>query len=471
MSDPAIILNGISKCYDRFITPADRMVHLLFPKWRNADKFWALQDINLEVPVGQTVGIIGRNGSGKSTLLQIVAGTMAPTDGQLSVNGRVSALLELGSGFNPEFTGRQNVFFNGRLLGLTFEEVQERFDEIAGFADIGDFLEYPVKTYSSGMSVRLAFSVAISVNPKILIVDEALAVGDARFQQKCMARIKRLRDSGVSILFVSHDSDAIKRLCDYGVVLEKGRVVNRGNPVHMANWYLSLITADFDLEKQKEMEQAGMERETDYGPSEEDALSSVDALDFDEAELDKPEGSASASAQFELRDSENDFKYLRHGDGSARVVKVICRNSRGQATDHVLLGETIALDVVIEFLADVETHIIGLYLRDRLGTDIVGLNTYQEKVTIPQVKAGERIMYRFSFRLDARPGVYGITTGVAYSQFETRYMDWIENVGILRVSDPDPVRMVFGAYLPAIRKVSMKRLGVIASADSLQAMR
>ncbi|HXR76307.1 MAG TPA: ABC transporter ATP-binding protein [Bryobacteraceae bacterium] len=470
MSDPAIILNGISKCYDRFITPADRMVHLLFPKWRNADKFWALQDINLEVPVGQTVGIIGRNGSGKSTLLQIVAGTMAPTCGQLSVNGRVSALLELGSGFNPEFTGRQNVFFNGRLLGLTFEEVQQRFDEIAGFADIGDFLEYPVKTYSSGMSVRLAFSVAISVNPKILIVDEALAVGDARFQQKCMARIKRLRDSGVSILFVSHDSDAIKRLCDYGVVLEKGRVVNRGNPVHMANWYLSLITANFDLEKQKEMEMAGLERDTDYGELEQDALSPDDASDFDDAEFDD-EDAASAAVQFEIRDSENEFRYLRHGDGSARIVKVVFRNSHGQATDHVLLGETVSLDVVIEFLADVETHIVGFYLRDRLGTDIIGLNTYQEKLSVPQVKAGERFLYRFSFRLDVRAGVYGITTGVAYSQFETRYMDWIENVGVLRISDPDPARMVFGAYLPAVRKASFKRLGAVAEADSLQITR
>lgn len=470
MSDPAIILNGISKCYDRFITPADRMVHLLFPKWRNADKFWALQDINLEVPAGQTVGIIGRNGSGKSTLLQIVAGTMAPTCGQLKVSGRVSALLELGSGFNPEFTGRQNVFFNGRLLGLTFEEVQERFDEIAGFADIGDFLDYPVKTYSSGMSVRLAFSVAISVNPKILIVDEALAVGDARFQQKCMARIKRLRDSGVSILFVSHDSEAIKRLCDYGVVLEKGRVVNRGNPVHMANWYLSLITANFDLEKQKEMEQAGLERDTYHGDSEEEELSLTEAQLFDDAELDEPEDVAEAPAQFEIRDSENEFRYLRHGDGSARIVKVIFRNSRGQATDNVLLGENVSIDIIIEFLADVETHIVGFYLRDRLGTDIIGLNTYQEKVTVPQVKAGERLIYRFSFRLDVRPGVYGITTGVAYNQFETNYMDWIENVGVLRILDPDPSRMVFGAYLPAVRKASFRRLGAATAANSLQAI-
>jgi lipopolysaccharide transport system ATP-binding protein len=471
MSDPAIVLNGISKCYDRFITPADRMVHLLFPRWRNADKFWALQDINLEVPVGQTVGIIGRNGSGKSTLLQIVAGTMAPTSGQLKVNGRVSALLELGSGFNPEFTGRQNVFFNGRLLGLTFEEVQERFDEIAGFADIGDFLEYPVKTYSSGMSVRLAFSVAISVNPKILIVDEALAVGDARFQQKCMARIKRLRDSGVSILFVSHDSDAIKRLCDYGIVLEKGHVVNRGNPVHMANWYLSLITANFDLEKQKEMEKAGLELEAGYGETDPDALALDDDSKLPDTEVNQSEDAADSAAEFEIQPSENEFRYLRHGDGSARVVKVVFRNSHGDATDHILLGEMGSLDVVIEFLSDVETHIVGFYLRDRLGTDIVGLNTYQEKLTAPQVKAGERLLYRFSLRLDIRPGVYGITTGVAYSQFETRFMDWIENVGVLRVTDPDPARMVFGAYLPAVRKASFKRLGAAAEADALQPTR
>ncbi len=196
----AISLRGVSKCFKRYDRPVDRLKELLIPGKSRAQEFWALRDIDLDVPKGQTLGIVGRNGSGKSTLLQIIAGTLTPTTGMVQVNGRVSALLELGSGFNPEFTGRQNVFFNGQLLGLTKGEVEERFDEIAGFADIGDFIDQPVKTYSSGMFVRLAFAVAVHVDPEVLIVDEALAVGDGVFVHKCMARIKSFRDEGGTIL-------------------------------------------------------------------------------------------------------------------------------------------------------------------------------------------------------------------------------------------------------------------------------
>ena len=200
-------------------------------------QFWALQDIDLKIPRGQTVGIIGRNGSGKSTLLQIIAGTLTPTTGEVWVKGRVSALLELGSGFNPEFTGRQNVFFNGQLLGLTQREIEEKFDEIAGFADIGDFLDEPVKTYSSGMFVRLAFAVAINVDPEILIVDEALSVGDGVFVHRCMAKIKEFQDTNGTILFVSHDTGAVNRLCSSCIWINDGQVVEQGNPVEVSKSY------------------------------------------------------------------------------------------------------------------------------------------------------------------------------------------------------------------------------------------
>lgn len=479
MDEPVILLRNISKCYDLFKAPSDRLRHLLFPKWSKVGKFWALRNIDLEVGSGATVGIIGRNGSGKSTLLQIVAGTMTPTTGTLQKTGRVSALLELGSGFNPEFTGRQNVFFNGRLLGLTQREIEDRFDQIAGFADIGEFLNYPVKTYSSGMVVRLAFSVAISVNPQILIVDEALAVGDARFQQKCMGRIKRLRDSGVSILFVSHDSEAVKRLCDHAVVLERGEIVNQGSPVHMANWYLSLMSVNFDLEKQQAVEKAAMERhsfvEQDDVDEEEPAagedlpgpqgggLSStaVHGALFHTSEVAVEEDPELSAAGFG-----DDFRYYRHGDGAARIIKVVIYDSKGQPTDTVSLGETMSIQVYVDFLSDQEEHVLGISLRDRLGTDIIDLNTYQEKVHIPPVHAGERCVYQFAFRIDTRPGVYGLTVGLAYTQFEMRYLDWIENIKILRVTDPEPARIVFGVYLPQLRRILFKNAGRAALAGS-----
>jgi lipopolysaccharide transport system ATP-binding protein len=479
MDEPVILLRNISKCYDLFKTPSDRLRHLLFPKWSNVGKFWALKNIDLEVGSGATVGIIGRNGSGKSTLLQIVAGTMTPTTGTIQKIGRVSALLELGSGFNPEFTGRQNVFFNGRLLGLTQEEIEDRFDQIAGFADIGEFLNYPVKTYSSGMVIRLAFSVAISVNPQILIVDEALAVGDARFQQKCMGRIKRLRDSGVSILFVSHDSEAVKRLCDHAVVLERGQIVNQGNPVHMANWYLALMSVNFDLEKQQEIELAAMERRSFVEQDDVEAEEPAQEESMPQPERDVLSSTAVHNALFHRSEAVveedpelsaagfgDDFRYYRHGDGAARVIKVIIYGGKGEPTDTVSLGETMSIQVYVDFLSDQEEHVLGVSLRDRLGTDIIDLNTYQEKVPIPPVHTGERCVYQFTFRIDVRPGVYGLTVGLAYTQFEMRYFDWIENIKILRVTDPEPARIVFGVYLPQIRKVLFKNAGKAALAGS-----
>ena len=199
MSELAICLKNVSKCFKRYARPVNRLKDLLLPGKSRADEFWALRNINLEVPKGQTLGIVGRNGSGKSTLLQIIVKTLTPTTGEVEVKGRVSALLELGSGFNPEFTGRQNVFFNGQLLGLSQKDIEAKFDRIAAFADIGDFIEQPIKTYSSGMFVRLAFAVATSVEPDILVVDEALSVGDEAFQRKCFARIHTIQERGGTI--------------------------------------------------------------------------------------------------------------------------------------------------------------------------------------------------------------------------------------------------------------------------------
>ncbi|MBF4990620.1 ABC transporter ATP-binding protein [Methylophilus sp. QUAN] len=252
MNNIAIRVGNLSKCYHIYDRPQDRLKQLVIPKLRSLigrnsgdyfREFWALNDVSFEVGSGETVGIIGRNGSGKSTLLQMICGTLEPTSGAVETRGRVAALLELGAGFNPEFTGRENVYMNATVLGLTQEEIQSRFEEIAAFADIGDFIEQPVKHYSSGMYARLAFAVAINVDPSILIVDEALAVGDEPFQRKCFARIEEIKRNGGTILFVSHSTSAIVELCDRAVLLYAGEMLFTGEPKKAIAWYQKLMNA------------------------------------------------------------------------------------------------------------------------------------------------------------------------------------------------------------------------------------
>jgi ABC-type polysaccharide/polyol phosphate transport system ATPase subunit len=245
-NDIAIRVSNLSKCYQIYDTPRDRLKQFIMPRIRRVAgkqqkqyfrEFWALKDVSFEVKKGETVGIIGRNGSGKSTLLQMICGTLTPTTGSIQTNGRVAALLELGSGFNPEFTGRENVYMNAAVLGLSKEEVDARFNDIAVFADIGDFIEQPVKTYSSGMMVRLAFAVAIHVEPDILIVDEALAVGDIVFQMKCLDKMEKIRSCGTTILFVSHSLEQVKRFCTSAVWLEHGKVQRIGESNYVSDQY------------------------------------------------------------------------------------------------------------------------------------------------------------------------------------------------------------------------------------------
>ncbi len=242
----AIQVENVSKCFEMYKTPADRLKQMLYPKLLNNkkiyyDEFWALRDINFEVERGQTVGIMGQNGSGKSTLLQIITGTLSPTTGNVNVNGRVAALLELGSGFNPDFSGIENVYLNAALLGLSREATDKKLDEILAFADIGTHVEQPVRTYSSGMMLRLAFAVQAAVDTEILIIDEALAVGDARFQLKCFRRLQEMKDSGVTILFVSHATELVRSFCEKGIFLDKGQIKYIGDANTATIQYLSLL--------------------------------------------------------------------------------------------------------------------------------------------------------------------------------------------------------------------------------------
>lgn len=246
----AIKVNNLSKCYEIYSTPRDRLKQFVLPRLQHLTlqpckqyfiEFWALRDVSFEIKKGETVGIVGRNGSGKSTLLQLICGTLHPTGGTIETKGRIAALLELGSGFNPEFTGRENIYLNGTVFGLSKKEIDERFDDICAFADIGEFIEQPIKTYSSGMFVRLAFSIQANIDPEILIVDEALAVGDAYFVHRCMLRIKELQKSGTTILFVSHDGDLVRNICSRAIWLVDGSIKDQGNPSKVVDAYLSYL--------------------------------------------------------------------------------------------------------------------------------------------------------------------------------------------------------------------------------------
>lgn len=444
-ADLLVDVRGLGKSYRVYARPQDRLKQFLSPNRQHYRDFWALKDVSLQLRRGETIGVIGRNGSGKSTLLQVICGTLQPTEGEVRVRGRVSALLELGAGFNPDYTGRENVRLYASVLGLSPAEIAERMPQIIEFAEIGDFLDMPVKTYSSGMFVRLAFSVAINVDPDILVVDEALAVGDGRFQHRCMARIRAMQESGVAILYVSHDTEGVKRLCNEVLVLQDGQVVKRGKPLEVSNWYVALMTVGYDLGRL-----AGLETERAVqvlGQVEGRAGGSVAAS-----------GPAARSIDVELPE----FGYFRHGDGAAEIVGAGLYDAQGGQTTSVAIGDEARIEFDVRFGTDQPEYVVGLYVTDRLGTHVVGINSYQEKVTFPAAKAGQLLRYSFKIPIELRPGFYSLSVSIAYNQFDAVWMDNIDNIIIFRVVDPDPARTVFGVYLPAKREVSMQPLQAAA---------
>jgi lipopolysaccharide transport system ATP-binding protein len=397
MSEIAISLKNVSKCYKRYSHPVDRLKELLLPNKNHADIFWALQEINLKVAEGETLGIIGQNGSGKSTLLQIIAGTLTPTTGEIGVNGRVSALLELGSGFNPEFTGRQNVFFNGQILGLSREEVEAKFDDIAAFAEIGDFLDRPVKTYSSGMAVRLAFAVVANTEPKILIVDEALAVGDAKFQARCMKRIRRLKEQGVTILFVSHDSSTVKMLCQRAVLLNHGKVLEVGNPKDVVNRYIALLSSDTTS--------------VDVGVEE--------VTNANRDEFISPE--------------QESFMH-RHGNKLAILNDVkITSDDGSQVKTKLETGSVFNIVVSLEVKGELSDLVIGISIRNLMGVVIYGTNTQLMNVKLPQLNKGQQVTATFRIPCCLNKGTYTVTVGI-HSEEGLSY-DWIDELVVFEVNN------------------------------------
>jgi ABC-type polysaccharide/polyol phosphate transport system ATPase subunit len=395
---PAIRVEHLSKKYQIYRSPADKLREVLrlcrAPLHR---EFWALRDVSFGVESGHTLGVIGRNGSGKSTLLQILAGIMRQTRGDCRVQGKVAALLELGSGFNPEFTGRENVFMNGAILGLDTRTMQQRFDEIASFAEIGDFMEEPVKTYSSGMFMRLAFAVAVNVDPDILLVDEALAVGDLVFQHRCMHRMNQLRASGKTIVLVTHDLGAVTKFCDRALLLDHGALLEDGAPELVVQKYRALV----------------FERERRYK-----AFDGVRAADHQSLE---------ATDRCIAQNIPNvDHRF---GSGEASVVGVELLDAEGRPTREVFGGERVTVRVSARFNRDVENPIIGYTLRDRLGVEISACNTSFAGQSLPPARKDAIVTSDFAVTLpEMAPSSYSISPAVAKGDIAHHDMcDWIDN--------------------------------------------
>ncbi len=402
-SDLALKTEGLSKCYHIYQKPRDRLFQMLTRgRKRYFREFWALKDISIGIQRGETVGIIGRNGSGKSTLLQLICGTLNPSEGEIQVNGRVAALLELGAGFNPEFSGRENVFMAGALYGLTSTQLAARFDKILQFADIGEFIDQPVKTYSSGMYVRLAFAVIAHVDAEILIIDEALAVGDAFFTQKCMRFLRSFMTSG-TVLFVSHDTNAVVSLCTRALWLDKGRLLAFGDSKTLCEQYLEAIYSErHGSENKVPREQSGRIAA---------ALNSEQKVPRDQrADFVNTSTLRNDLEIFQFHPTAKSF-----GLGGATFENAFFCDDDGAQFVWVVGGENVCLNIAVRCLVAMAHPIVGFLVRDRLGQNLFGDNTFLTTMQRPvETQAGERLVASFRFRMPILPaGDYSITVAVA----------------------------------------------------------
>lgn len=380
--------HNISKCYRLYKRPADRIREMLsFGSKTYHTDFWALKGINLEINSGETFGIVGPNGGGKSTLLQLLCGILEPTTGRVVKRGRVAALLELGAGFNPEFSGRENIYINGEIMGLSRGQIDAAMPEIERFAGIGEFIERPVKTYSSGMHVRLAFSAAIHVEPEILIVDEALAVGDAVFANRCVAKFAELKARGVTVVFVSHDLGLVKQICDRAVFLLDGEMVQEGSPTDVINRYVGTV-----LERQK-------------------------------AFIKESESAA------HLRPSH------RHGDRLGEIVDVEILNSAAQPIRALASGDEITVRVRSRFHSSQTDPMIGILIRTRTGLDVFGTNTKIEGKPLGACNAGDEVQVEFTFDCNLTGQEYTLTVATQHPDGHSH--DWLDDAISFRVLDSE----------------------------------
>lgn len=404
--DFAVRVQGLSKRYEIYASPRDRLKQFLLPRLHGLlgrsrgqyfRDFWALNDVSFDIQPGETVGIIGRNGSGKSTLLQMICGTLNPTSGSVQTRGRVAALLELGSGFNPDFTGRENVYLNATVLGLSQQEIDARLADIIDFADIGQFIDQPVKTYSSGMVVRLAFAVQSQIEPDILIVDEALSVGDAKFQAKCFDRLTKLKERGTSILLVTHSSEQIVTHCSRAVLLNDGAVLEIGEPRRIVNRYLDLLFGRV----RKPPEQAD-------GASTPQCLAPVASSKYPLSQ---------AADVFSTHPGYNPHEY-RWGDGSARILDFFLAADGESYPSTIGSGQHVTLAVSVQFVTDMVRPILGVTIKTKEGVTVYGVNSETLGVDAFELlgQAGSVVTPELTFRCRLAPGDYFVSLGLASRQ-------------------------------------------------------
>jgi lipopolysaccharide transport system ATP-binding protein len=377
-----VLVQNVSKLYRLYRRPSDRLRELLPGSRPMHSDFWALRDIGFQVEKGETLGLVGPNGCGKSTLLQIISGILQPTTGRVVTRGRIAALLELGAGFNPEFSGRENVFLNGEIMGLSRSEIEKAMPSIEAFAEIGEFMERPVKEYSSGMYVRLAFSTAIHVDPEILIVDEALAVGDAVFANRCVRKFQELRERKITVLFVSHDLGLVKQLSDRAILLLNGKIEAQGAPKDVINRYIGLV-----LERQEPQQKK------------EDRLRSS----------------------------------FRHGDGTSEILRVQILNGSGEEAALVSSGEPITVRVRSRFSQATSDPMVGILIRTRIGMDVYGTNTRIEHVNLGDMRAGDELEVDFRIECWLTPQQYTLT--VATQNADGTSHDWLDDAISFEVVD------------------------------------
>ena len=429
----AVEFQSVSKSYAIYDSPGDRLKELLsLNRFRRHRDFLALDDVTFEVKRGQTFCIVGENGSGKSTALQIVAGILQPSRGAAIVNGRVSALLELGAGFNPEFSGRDNVYLNGSILGLTTRQIDQRYQDIENFAEIGDFINQPVKTYSSGMVVRLAFAVAISVDPEVLLVDEALAVGDIYFRQRCMRKVHELRQRGITILFVSHAVADVKAIGDRVMWLDKGRLIDIGEPDRVISRYMAAM----------------VEKDSTY------RLRKAASVEVTAA--------AAPSHAPEIADTIPNIDH-RYGDARAQIIGIAVLTEDGAPLSLLAPSTRIVVRISVRARAEVPMPIVGFMLRNQLGMDFSGTNTSREGYDLAPMRAGDICTVDFHVDLpELYPASFSFSPAVADGTLMGYQMcDWIDNALALQMTRGD--NEIYGyIHLPCHVEVNA-RLGSAAA--------
>ncbi|MGD1849378.1 MAG: ABC transporter ATP-binding protein [Cyanophyceae cyanobacterium] len=438
MDNTVIQINNVSKEFQRYDNPSERLRELMFPGRFPSRKFQALKDINLSISSGETLGIVGRNGSGKSTLLQIIVGTLQASKGNVELKGRISALLELGSGFNPEFTGEQNIFFNAQMLGLSKKEVEGKYDRIVKFADIGDFLGHPVKTYSSGMFVRLAFAVAVHTDPDILIVDDALSVGDEAFQRKCFARIKAIRDQGGTILFVSHGAATIVELCDRAILLDQGELLLEGRPKLVVDKYQKLLYAPPEkgdvVKEQIRRLNVSLAKAPPSGKKEKKktikklAQTNGSAgklkLPFSQFPLPRGEYLNGSNGASEVNgrgdplkatfDPDLKPKTTEHYESyGAKIIDPTITTLRGKQVNCLIGREEYLYRYTVKFDKDVKQARFGMLIKTVRGLGLGGASLVAKRYSVDFIKAGSLAKVEFRFKCLLNTGTYFMNAGAS----------------------------------------------------------